>query len=71
MIIKMKAIPESTGSSLEPQFIGPAIKGVGRTSYSCAKCDLVLLENMAPNQIQGVSVRCGRCGTYNLPPFST
>ena len=54
---------------LEPFFIGPAIKGIGRNSYRCGSCGTVLLESVHNRDVLDIVVKCARCGNCNEPPL--
>lgn len=44
------------------------VRGNGDYTYTCGKCQKVLLENIVENQLQNMVLKCGSCGEYNNLP---
>jgi hypothetical protein len=70
--IPMKVIPESEvhGRAVLTKKDGDTVivRGNGEYSYTCGKCQKVLLENIIENQLQNIVLKCGSCESYNNLP---
>lgn len=70
--IPMKIIPESEvhGRAVLTKKEGDnvIVRGKGDYTYTCGKCQKVLLENIVENQLQNMVLKCGSCGEYNNLP---
>ncbi len=70
MPTKLRVIPrpaQNTRVIIAPT-AAPAIASEGRLSYACGKCETILIQNVAPNQVRGVVIKCPACGSYNESP---
>jgi predicted SprT family Zn-dependent metalloprotease len=70
--IQLKVIPESEvrGRAVLTRSDGDnaIVSGKGDYTYTCGKCQKVLLENIVENQLQNMILKCGSCGEYNNLP---
>ena len=44
---------------------GPFISGSGSYSAVCGNCENLLINRVAPGQVSGIVIRCGKCQAYN------
>lgn len=66
--IRMTVIPEpkpNTRIVMVLDFKGPMMKGTGSLNYVCGVCGDVMLEGIAPKQVQNIVIKCFGCGVYN------
>ncbi len=46
-------------------FVGEGVQG---NTYLCGNCGVVLLENVKPDQVKNIVMKCANCGAYNESP---
>jgi hypothetical protein len=65
----MRAIPEpkpNTRSVFTRDNNGePFMRSTGDMSYTCAKCEYVLVEKVGQGQVSNIVFQCPACGTFN------
>lgn len=70
--IQLKVMPESEvkGRAVLTKKEGDnvIVRGNGDYTYTCGKCQKILLENIVENQLQNMVLKCGSCGEYNNLP---
>jgi DNA-directed RNA polymerase subunit RPC12/RpoP len=44
-------------------------RGDGNLDYICGKCESIVAEGVAENQIKDVVFKCNKCGSYNDSRF--
>jgi ribosomal protein S27AE len=61
-------VPRGGGTAVQENPERPVFKGNGSNDYACAECGNLLATGMDPDYMDfKVRVRCGRCGTINVP----
>ncbi len=43
----------------------PFKRGQGDMTYTCAKCGIIILENVSADEMRELVFQCHACGTYN------
>jgi ribosomal protein S27AE len=66
--VRQGEVPKGGGTAVQEDPDRPVFKGNGANDYTCAECGNVLALAMDPDYMDfKVRVRCGRCGTINVP----
>jgi ribosomal protein S27AE len=61
-------VPRGGGTAVQENPDRPVFRGNGADDYVCVECGNVLAVSMDPDYMDfKVRVRCGRCGTINVP----
>lgn len=61
-------VPRGAGTAVQEYADRPVFRGNGPDDYVCVECGNVLAVSMDPEYMDfKVRVRCGRCGTINVP----
>jgi ribosomal protein S27AE len=61
-------VPKGGGTAVQEDADRPVFRGNGANDYLCVGCGNVLAVSMDPDYMDfKVRVRCGRCGTINVP----
>jgi ribosomal protein S27AE len=61
-------VPRGGGTAVQENPDKPVFRGNGADDYVCVECGNVLAVSMDPDYMDfKVRVRCGRCGTINVP----
>ena len=61
-------VPRGGGTAVQDNADKPVFRGNGSNDYLCVECGNVLAAAMDPDYMDfKVRVRCGRCGTINVP----
>jgi ribosomal protein S27AE len=61
-------VPRGGGTAVQENPNKPVFRGNGADDYVCVDCGNVLAVSMDPDYMDfKVRVRCGRCGTINVP----
>ena len=61
-------VPKGGGTAVQEDAARPVFRGNGQDDYLCVECGNVLAVAMDPDYMDfKVRVRCGRCGTINVP----
>jgi phage FluMu protein Com len=66
--VRRGEVPRGGGTAVQDNPDRPVFRGNGPDDYVCAECGNVLAVAMDPDYMDfKVRVRCGRCGTINVP----